>query len=229
MMPKPRKAIHERDHREDDQDAQHDIDDHGLGPGHQPRPDDVHRRHHDDDQRREDFGPGGVLARERGAGVATERDRHHRGHDGVGRVGQPRGDPGEMAVAEPLGHVFEQAAGRRIAGAEFRERIALQERDGPGEQEGQPHRRPGHRPGRAEQGEDSRTDHAADTDECGLLDGQVLVRGGRLGLSLAHLDFAPRSCRPCPRRSRRCRRASRWPPAGRSWPRSARRPRPWAP
>ena len=136
--------------------------------------------------RREDLDPGGVLLPgEHRAGVAPERDRHHRGHDRVGRVRQPGGDAGEVAVTESLRHVLQQAPGRRVAGAQLGERIALQSRDDPGDQERHPYCRPRHLAGRAQQREDSRPHHRPDSDEGGLAHRQVLLRGcgdGSLGL-----------------------------------------------
>src|SRR5215467_931437 len=124
--------VDQRDDREQGEDPQHDVDDHGLRARDELGPDDVHAGHHDDDQRRKNLRPHLVLAGDRGAGVAAERDRHHRRHDGVHKVDQPRGGPGEMTVAEPLGDVLQQAAGARIPRAELGEGVALQDGDRPG-------------------------------------------------------------------------------------------------
>src|SRR4029077_18370509 len=83
--------------------------------------------------------------------------------------------------------VLEQAAGRRVAGAQLRERIALQSRDGPGDQERQPYRRARYLAGRAQEREDPRADHRPDPDEGGLTHRQVPLRGGGDGsVGLVH-------------------------------------------
>ena len=186
------------DHREDGEDPDDDHDDHALRISDELGPGDVHAGHDDDDQRREHLDPdGALLPGEHGTGVAAERDRHHRGHDGVRQVDQPRGDAGEVAVAESLRDVLEHAPGARVPGAEFRERVALQPRDGPGDQERHPHRGPGHLAGRAQQREDPRAHHRPDPDERGLAHRQVLLllfRRRRSGCGLVHLRCASIFC-----------------------------------
>jgi len=171
--------VDQRDDREQGEDPQHDVDDHGLRARDELGPDDVHAGHHDDDQRRKNLRPHLVLAGDRGAGVAAERDRHHRRHDGVHKVDQPRGGPGEMTVAEPLGDVLQQAAGARIPRAELGEGVALQDGDRPGKEERQPHRRARYRAGRAQEREDPRAHHRPDADERGLAHVEVCDPGCR--------------------------------------------------
>jgi hypothetical protein len=72
--------------------------------------------------------------------------------------------------------ILQETAGRRVAGTEPRERVALQYRDRAGDQERQPHGRSGDLAGRPEQCEDPRTDHRADTDERGLADSEEPLR-----------------------------------------------------
>ena len=79
---------------------------------------------------------------------------------------------GDVPVAEPAHDVLEQAAGRRVPGAELGERVALQPGDGTGEEERQPDRGAGHLAGGAEQGEDPGADHRADADERRLADAE---------------------------------------------------------
>jgi hypothetical protein len=116
-----------------------------------------------------------AFPRQRRGGVAPEGHRHHRRYDRVGQVGQPRGDPGEVAVTGPLRHVLQQPAGRRIPGTQLGERVTLQHRDEAGDEERQPHRRASHFPGRAEQREDPRAHHRPDPDERSLAHRQVLI------------------------------------------------------
>ena len=61
--------------------------------------------HPEHDSRREDVVPAarGVVADEQRGRVAAERDRDHRAHDHDRReVAEPRRDPDEASVAEPL-------------------------------------------------------------------------------------------------------------------------------
>src|SRR4029077_16275112 len=81
-----------------------------------------------------------------------------------------RDDAGEVAVTEAPRDVLEQAAGRRVAGPELGERVALQSGDTAGEKERQPDGRSGHLSCGAEQGKDPGADHGADPDERGLPD-----------------------------------------------------------
>ena len=126
----------------------------------------------------EDLHPGGVVAGERRAGVAPEREGDHRRDDAVRDVGQPGDDRRDVAVAEALVDVLEQATGGRELGTELGERVALQRGDAAGEQERQPDRRPGDLAGGAEQREDPGADHRGDADEGRLLGADVALGAG---------------------------------------------------
>ena len=78
------------------------------------RADRVDRQHSQHDcLEGEDAAPAtrGVVADEQRRRVAAERDRHHRAHDHDRReVAQPRGDPHQAAVSEPLDQIRDQPA-----------------------------------------------------------------------------------------------------------------------
>ena len=157
--------VGERRHGEHGEDADHDDDDDGLGPRHGSRPDDVDHRHRHHDQHGEGLGPRLSAIPHDRAGVAAEGHGDHAGDDGVGGEDQPGDDAGDVAVAEPADDVLEQATCRRVPGAELGEGVALQPGDGAGDEERQPHGRPGDLARCAEEGEDPRADHRADADE----------------------------------------------------------------
>ena len=166
--------VDDRHADEDGEDGEQDDDDQRLRPVDDPRADQVDPQHPEHDGRREHVVPAarGVVADEKRGGIAAERDRHHRAHDHDGReVAQPRRDSDEAAVSEPLGEVRDQAARGREAHAELDDGVAEQAGDDPGEQERQPHGGARDRTRLAEQREDARADHRADTEEGGAADG----------------------------------------------------------
>ena len=104
---------------EERQDADDDEDHEALDAGDDARAGDVQDGHRHEQGDGEDLHPGGVVAGERRAGVAPEREGDHRRDDAVRDVGQPGDDRRDVAVAEALVDVLEQAAGGRELGTEL--------------------------------------------------------------------------------------------------------------
>ena len=85
----------------------------------------LRRGHHEEDEHREQLDPV-VVVGDRGAGVAAERHRDHRGDDRVDRQQQPRDDACEVALPPPSDDVLEQPAGRGVPRPELGEGVTLQ-------------------------------------------------------------------------------------------------------
>ena len=163
------------DDREEREDADHDDHDHASAPAPRPAtPTMFRRRHHDDEHDREEL-RSSPCCRRRPRRSRSCRTRRRPCAVTIAFVAedQPGDDAGEVAVAEAAHDVLEQSARRRVAGAELRERVALQPGDRAGDHEREPDRRARDLAGGAEQREDAGADHRADADERGLPHRQV--------------------------------------------------------
>ncbi len=133
--------VDDRHGDEDGEDGEQDDDDQRLGAVDEAGADQVDRGHRDDDHGGEDVVPAGrgVVADEQRRRVAAERDRHHRADDhDRGEVAEPRGDPDEPPVAEPLQQVRDQATGGRVADTQLDDGVAQQRGNDAREQEREP-------------------------------------------------------------------------------------------
>ena len=107
----------------------------------------------------------------------------------LARVRQPRGDRRDMTRPEPAVDVFEHPGCGRKAGAELRERVALEGGDAAGKREGDPDGGAGDLARRTEQREDAGADHGADADERGLT--RADARAARGGCGAEAVTLAP--------------------------------------
>jgi hypothetical protein len=105
---------------------------------------------------------------------------------------KPGQDAGEVALSPSSSDVLQETTGGGIPRSQPGKGVALQNGNTPGQEEGQPHRRPGHLTCGSQECEDPRTDHGADADEGSLSHGQAStglsrrpVRG-RFSLAVGH-------------------------------------------